>query len=336
MASRSRIDHVYDTFYDKHLHGTKPTRMRGESSTARLKLIERMYFRILTELAANRFKWTGFPESVDVRFLELELFRSALAVAFHNTDGVVDPTTGKPSHLGDDHFYVLSGSPSGKVNMVNNPTEFTVIGNEFISRTLTHKECVPIWANYLRVPDLDVVLVYATKLAELDVTIEINMKQARRTKVIVAPENMRLSAVNINKMIERGDPTIFLNTSLGEMIANVDLGVNPDSIEKLSILRARLWSECMTLLGINNANQDKKERLVASEVDANNDQVASMRDVNLNARRTAARQINLMFGQIAGVRNVKVEFNSDVESQATQLRPPSPLETVNTDQDGNN
>src|SRR5699024_8940304 len=80
----------------------------------------------------------------------------------------------------------------------------------------------------------------------------------------------------------------------GEMLSALDLGVEPDSIEKLHILRTRIWNECMGLLGIDNANQDKKERLVADEVDANSDKVALSRAVNLKSRQNAAEQINAM------------------------------------------
>ena len=52
----------------------------------------------------------------------------------------------------------------------------------------------------------------------------------------------------------------------------------------------------MGLLGINHANQDKKERLVSSEVGANDEQVDAMKNVALNSRQRAAKQINDMFG----------------------------------------
>ena len=62
----------------------------------------------------------------------------------------------------------------------------------------------------------------------------------------------------------------------------------------------------MTYLGINNSNQEKRERLVEDEVSANNDQVNAFRNIALNARKQACEEINKMFGL-----NVDVEWNLD-------------------------
>ena len=74
------------------------------------------------------------------------------------------------------------------------------------------------------------------------------------------------------------------------------LGIDPMNLPNLMIAKSKLWNECMGLLGINNANQDKKERLVAAEVGANDDQVQATRNVALNARQIAAQQISDRYG----------------------------------------
>jgi hypothetical protein len=61
----------------------------------------------------------------------------------------------------------------------------------------------------------------------------------------------------------------------------------------------------MGMLGINGANQDKKERLVAAEVGANDEQVQASRNVALNARQFACEQINQLWGL-----NVSVDFKT--------------------------
>jgi hypothetical protein len=64
----------------------------------------------------------------------------------------------------------------------------------------------------------------------------------------------------------------------------------------------------MTLLGINNANQDKKERLVAAEVSGNDDMVSAIRATNLNARRMACDAINEMWPAY----QVEVDYVTDM------------------------
>jgi hypothetical protein len=301
-------DYVGGALYGQHMKGDS-AKFANSNITNRTSIIQRMHIRELTELAVNRFKWTGLPEEIDPRFLEMTLFYRALAVFFKD---------GK-----NDKYFVMRGAPSGPWDITDTPTQFQVTGNQFTSRLLStvrtfrevdgeivpagEPECVPIWANYLRVPDLDIVLIYATKFAELDVTIEINSRNARRNKIVAVDENMRLSAVNINRQIDAGDNFIQLGQNGMQAVpVALDLGIHPDSIEKLHILKVRLWNECMGMLGINNANQDKKERLVADEVDANNAQVEANRAIALNARQEAARQINKLYNL-----NVEVGFHSD-------------------------
>ena len=95
---------------------------------------------------------------------------------------------------------------------------------------------------------------------------------------------------------EEGVDVIYSDETLAlESVQALDLSVNPQTLAGLRDERNQLWNEAMTVLGIGNANQDKKERLVASEVGANNDQVLISRNAALKARRDAADQINRMF-----------------------------------------
>jgi hypothetical protein len=138
-------------------------------------------------------------------------------------------------------------------------------------------------------------------------------------KFVVSNEQQKLSTTNINRAITEGQNGIQVAGPLQdlEFVKVLDLGVNPDNIEKLHILRTRMWNECMGLLGIDNANQDKKERLVSAEVDANSDQTSMHRFVNLNARRMACEQINKVFDDL----NVSVDYYTEEEKSVAMPEP---------------
>ena len=302
-----RRDHVQNDFYG---------RMRGNQRNSPAEnnefVLQSMYERILGELAMNRFKWSGFPASVDTRFLEMQLHVNGLVVVFKDT-GKRDKKTGEILKAGTDHIFALRGAPSGTRNMMDNPTSFTLSGpgveQHFQGLQLASNRCVPVWPNYFRRTDWDIISTYSRKLANVDTTIEINLRSARRTKVLVYDENTRLSAENINRQIDEGQASIRVKNDIGAMIQALDLGVDPDSIEKLSIVRQRLWSEAMGLLGINNANQDKKERLNEAEVSGNDDQIDNMRFVSLNARQDACIKMRAMFPD--ELSKVWVEYRAD-------------------------
>lgn len=262
-------------------------------------LYERMYVRVLTEICANRFKWDGLPDEIDRRFLELELFRRALCVFFWDDEF--------------DRYFALRGSGAGKWNMYDNPVSFNVTGNTMINRMIEaagpgNKGCVPIWANTMRTPDWDIVMLQSTKLAETERTIEITLQLMRSPYIIGVDDNERLSFINVLRQVQEGQLAVFgtqaLTESLKDKMTMLDLGIDKEMVLNLQIAKSKIWNETMTLLGINNANQEKRERLVADEVSANDSQIMAIRNSALSARQYAVEQINKKYSL-----NVSVEWN---------------------------
>lgn len=284
----------------RNANAIRENAIRGNSETLRYgvntaetaaRLRVNVLYRKLTELAASRFSWENLPDSVDARFLEMTLQKSGLAIWYPDPD--------YNGHL------VLKGAPSGPLNPYDNAKAYTIIGANYRSRTVSARNCVPIWANFSRVADDEICMYYASRLSELDTTLDVNAINARRTRLIVADENTRTSAANINKQINSGAPVLTLNRGLEGMFQNVDLGVDPKMLEQLHIYRVRLWNECMSMLGIDSANQDKKERLVASEVGANDEQAYISRSAGLSSRQQAVDMINSRYSL-----DVRVSWNS--------------------------
>jgi hypothetical protein len=278
---------------------------RNNPAKNRKSLEERMYIRIFTEIACARFTWTGLPDTIDVRFLELTLFRQALSIFYFDKEF--------------DRYFALRGSGSGPINMYDNPTQFRVMGNTMVNKTLSAKNCVPIWANFLRQPDWDIALIYASKLAEIDRTIEIDLMALRHPFILVANDNERLSIVNAFRQVQEGQPVIVTTNALGDNLDAkfklLDMKLDVQLVPNLQVSKTKIWNECMTFLGINNANQEKRERLVASEVAANNSQVMMARNVALDSRRDAAERINKMYDL-----DVKVHWNVDIDNIVDEYR----------------
>jgi hypothetical protein len=291
-VSRRKRDHV-----EEYLYGP----FRGNAPRDRLALYETMYMRILTEFATNRFKWTGLPEEIDRRFLEYELFRHALAVFFYEDKNF-------------NRYFALRGSGAGGWNMYDNPTRFTVSGNNMAGLLPAHingRDCVPIWANTMRVPDWDLVLLQSTKLAEIERTIEVNLMAMRKPFLFAVSDNERLTFENMWRQVQEGQPAIFgtdvfQGNSIEDKIKLFDMKIDKDLVINLQLAKAKIWNETMTFLGINNSNQDKRERLVADEVGANDAQVSAARNSAMGARKYAVEQINRKYGL-----SVEVEWNED-------------------------
>lgn len=266
-------------------------------------LIEDMYLQTLTELCINRFKWEGLPPEIDRRFIELQLHRAGLVVFFKDNAKIAEQS-GSSTYF--DRYFALMASGQGEINMYDNPTEFTAFGNANFQRTLDARDCVPIWGSATRRSMTKAVYIYARKLAKIDRTIDIVVEGLRYSKLVAANTNQRKSVVEILRQMEEGKPTIYTTPGFDpSAIQALDLGIHPDVLPKLMDSRNSLWNQAMGFLGINNANQDKRERLVASEVQANDEQVLAVRAGALNARQYAAEQINAMFPDL----EIEVSFN---------------------------
>jgi hypothetical protein len=71
----------------------------------------------------------------------------------------------------------------------------------------------------------------------------------------------------------------------------------PFVADKLSIEKNKMWNECMTFLGVDNANTDKKERAVDDEIQANNEQIELSAHAMLKARERAAEAMSALCGK---------------------------------------
>ena len=114
---------------------------------------------------------------------------------------------------------------------------------------------------------------------------------------------------NLYQQYDGNIPVIFADEN-----TNIDnISVIPTKSEyvadRLNTLKRQIWQEALTFCGIDNANTEKKERLVTDEIISNLGGVHAQRYVMLNARQDAAKKINKMFKT-----NIKVNFRQSTQT----------------------
>lgn len=307
----SRPDFVKDYIYAPFLK-----EMVFDPGTMRMEILTGMYARILSEMCMNRYHWTGLPEEIDPRFLEMSLFSQGLSVFFWDNEF--------------NRYFALRGSGMGTPNMYNNPTEFIVYGNTMVNKTMKGDDCVPIWNNYLRTGDTDIVGVYARRLAEIDTTTEIDLIHMRMPVLLTADTNERKSVMDAYKQLAEGKPMIAEVSSatglgtLQDKISSISTGIDKDYLPHVMEAKVKTWNEALTLLGIMNVNSSKKERMVVEEASGSSGQVLAMRAVNLQARKYACEWINAKYGL-----NVDVTWNLDDSAGTTDMQELNPMTEMN-------
>ena len=252
------------------------------------------YYQRLMEFAINMFEWRNLPPTVDERFLELTLYEKGYCLYFN------DEVVGN---------LALTCTIGGMLDVYRIPTERRAFAVNGYNKICTSQDSVLIFNNYLHTPTILTIELFARRLYEIERTIDINVKAQKTPTLVLASEQQRLTMKNLYMQYDGNEPFIFGDKDMefdGIKCLKTDA---PYVADKLQVLKHQIWNEALTFCGIENSNQDKKERLVADEVGSNYGNIEAQRNVMLNARRQAADKINRMFGT-----NIEVGFRSSLNT----------------------
>lgn len=154
-----------------------------------------------------------------------------------------------------------------------------------------------------------VIDIYANKLAMCDSAIDVNLINSKLS--YIAEAESKAQAETIKKMYDRisdGEPfVVYKKDALSGNPMNIafnNLKQNYIAIDLYDTKRS-IINEYLTMLGVNNANTDKKERLLTSEVSANNEELKCNTEIFRNNLKTCKEKINKMFPSF--------EFNIDIQ-----------------------
>lgn len=263
------------------------------------------YIRRLTELSTSMFEWKNLPESVDARYLEMQLFYNGCAIYFN--DDV----------MGD---LCLSCTVNGGFDVYGNPKERRAYSryNNY-RRTLNEENSVIIWNNYLRTNSALDVKMFARRLYNLDRIIDINANAQKTPVIVQGSEKQRLTLINLYKEFDGNQPFIFGDKNLDLNSLKVLQTGAPYVCDKLYQLKTQIWNEALTYLGISNINIQKKERLITDEVTRNQGGTIASRYSRLESRRQAVEKINAMFGT-----NIEVNYLEDFQQIGENNQPEDP------------
>ena len=258
------------------------------------------YFYRLMLIARSIFKWNNLPNNIDEKWIEKYLFTEGKCAFFK------DPIKG---------LMVAKCADGGSLNYYDEPTEIRPVATNMESSTVytNHKDCVVIRNNDIMLPTARTIQLFAYRLADISRTIDININAQKTPLIILCSEKQKLTMKNVYKQWNGFEPVIYGDPNIDLNQVTVLKTDAPIVFDKLQYQKHAIWNECMTFLGINNANQDKRERLVDDEVQANNEQVEISAHCMLKAREQACEEINRIFGT-----NISVELRVDDYRQSVE------------------
>lgn len=249
------------------------------------------YYQRLKLLAKSVFKWENLPNNMDERWIENFLFNEGKCVFYE------DEIRG---------LMVAQCVTNGDLNNYNDPTNVAPCGIDIEHKDLTPgSDCVLIRNNDDMIPTKYSLKLFAYRLAETSRTIDINVNAQKTPVLIFTTEKGKLTVKNIYAQWSGNEPVITGDKNIDPELFRVLKTDAPIVFPQLQVYKHDIWNECLTFLGINNANTEKRERLITDEVTANNEHIDLSADCFLKSRERAAEEINRIFGTEIKVRRRK-------------------------------
>lgn len=252
------------------------------------------YYKLML-VAKALFEWEGLPNNMESRWIENYLFRDGTCLFYK------DPKMG---------FMVAGLAQQGGINCYNDPTTVLPVAPNYVyegEQLINGDNCYVIRNNDAMLPEFAVVRYYAYKLTNVDRAIDVNIEALKTPTIIKCTDKQRLSLKNAINQRRDNEPVMYIDESL-DMNAITTLDLNPPMVFKdLQTHKHMLLNDFFTDIGVDNANMDKRERMVANEIEANNEQVKAFEDVLLRSREEAVKQINRIFGLNISVKRRELE-----------------------------
>lgn len=282
------------------------------------------YLDRITKIATSIFKWKNLPDSMDGEYLELCLYW------YGQASFVYDEKMG--GHIN------LKATTGGELNIYGLPTQLCcysygynkilpVYNGEIEDVSLLEKlykkkskyerweeTCIHVLNNRLVIPTVYSIERFADRLAEADITADINVKAQKTPVLLLGTQNQVLTLKNLYNQYAGGQPVIYGDKDIINLDSIKAIKTDaPFIANDLMAYKKEIWNELLTFLGINNIVTDKRERQIKDEVNSNNELININLKNSLVARQNACDLFNKKYG-LKGDKAIKVELNSDLNN----------------------
>lgn len=256
-------------------------------------------------LLMTMFKWENLPDGIVERFLEESLYHTGLVIFFKSNSGI---TKGS--------FVVARATPMG-FNIYNEPTGYRAYSDSgLLNEYVKAIDCVPIWNDYMRKGNVSNVNFFAKRISNIEKTIDCNLEQLKQPTLVTCPEGQKETVKAVFAKKSNGEPLIMVDDDFNSTnnIRVFDLNAK-NNISDLEDTKHEIINEALTFFGVKNVPVSKKERLIVTEAEQNEEQTWLNSNVMFRPRKIAVDQINERFGL-----NITIGLSHDVKKQVDEMQ----------------
>ena len=240
-----------------------------------------MYLQQMLSIASNVFLLRHLPLYIDRDYVNRILLMEGSIAFFY--DDILES------------ILALPYTQVGRLDMYGRPKRIRVYGQNGYSRYLDSYEFVIMYDNSWKRPLYADIVQYASRMASIQRTIDINITQQKTNRIITADDKTLASIKDMIKKIDDNEETIvkFDGIDLG----NLDVKLTPAQIvfDKLEEQKEKTWAEFLRLVGVANLTTQKKERNIVDEIRAMQGGTIASRYTRFSPRQDAIDRINTMF-----------------------------------------
>ena len=273
------------------------------------------YLERFKKIVLSLFEWENLPDSMDARYLERCLYYTGQAAMLY-----LEP-----------YGYINTKSATaGKLNLYGLPTKIRcysygeintsrrvyngvsdaiaeINGYEDDTDDKRQTEAILVLNNWEGMATCNTIELFAYRMYIAERAIDVNIRAQKTPYVIITNENERLSMKNALQQVDENAMALVgeRNHFDPEAIRTLNTGA-PYVADKLTDYKHSIWNEFLTYIGVDNLTE-KRERMISSETDSNNECVNLNLMASLKPREKAAEQFNQKYGM-----NISVKLRSDI------------------------
>lgn len=275
--------------------------LKDEQEQLKLDISYTYWFYALLERVARIFQWKGLDNICDQRQLELRVLADGFC-GFVNDELV--------------GFMVTRGSLNG----ITEYSDYPIIGEytNFLyanpiakgGNPVIGKECTICNNTAFRTSILPMIKRYASLLAHAEISVKCSLVSLRENEIFVVEDDAtKNNVVQYHKKIYKGEPDVIVDRSLVNAIQDISQSKGSSNQATLQAIdvRNQLLRAFYQDMGVRYT-MDKKERMVTSEVQSDNQVLLVNVNDMLKYRQKFADETNALFGT-----NLSVDYSEEFQ-----------------------
>lgn len=269
----------------------------------------------LSQIALSMFQWENLPESMNQLWLENCLFENGQAALLYDRD------------FG---FINTRSVINGKLNIYGRPvslqcysfgyTKIREVYDGLVKDGPIDEQCILVENTVQRNATFPTLQLFAYRMANAQRSEDVNIKNQKFPYYIECDERQKMTIINAYQQIDGNSPVILgdKNGALSDAFKSIST-VAPYVADKIQLYRRQIFREALEFLGVNCVVDNKRERLIADEANANNEVVNLNLQAFLVPRQRAASQFNEKYASELGGKEISVKIRSDLYNLIKQV-----------------